>query len=160
MNLCNFLCVHTNTEQEFAVLGVTESSKYLHPCHFFVCLVCVRACIRLRPICVVSAEQIWQVISRAEYYLYLSLSSPCFSSHSFIPIVFALSLWPHLSASLFTKSTCSCSRLLLLSTHALKIPSPLLGSAYTFTLLPMFTLFYLSNCTRAAHLLCGQVTPN
>lgn len=74
-----------------------------HTCTvLFLCLPCVY--IGLGPICVVSAEQICQVISKAECYLYLSWSFP---SHSFIPIVFDLSIWPHLSAFLFTDPTCS-----------------------------------------------------
>lgn len=90
------------------------SPTYLHPSDRPVCRVCSG------PICVVSTEQIWQVISRAERYLYLSLSSPSFSSHSLIPIVFALSLWPHHSAFLFTGSTCSLFSGLFLSFLKLK----------------------------------------
>lgn len=72
-------------------LGVTEEPIYLYLCGG-VCVrhVCVRACVyysSLRPICVVSAEQISQVISEAECYLYLSLSSLSFSPLSYIPIV-------------------------------------------------------------------------
>lgn len=65
-------------------LGVTAGPIYLYLC-VFMCL--CPMCITLRPICVVSAEQISQVIGEVECYLYLSLSSLSFSPLSFIPIV-------------------------------------------------------------------------
>lgn len=154
------VCTRISAEQRFVGLGVTESPTYLHPCDFFVCLVCVLVwdpSVLFQPSKSDRSSAKRNAIYIFHYPLPLSHLTPSFplSLPSLSDLIFQLfsSLIPPVLA-LFPCFFLPC----------FKIDSPLLGSAYTSSVPPTFTLLYFTNWEasdlEAAHLVCGQITTN
>lgn len=128
------MCTHISAERRFVGLGVTESPTYLHPCDFFVCLVCVLVwdpSVLFQPSKSDRSSAKRNAIYIFHYPLPLSHLTPSFplSLPSLSDLIFQLfsSLIPPVLA-LFPCYFLPC----------FKIDSPLLGSAYTSSVPPTF----------------------